>query len=145
MPRIKSGVEQFATQCDGSRDCMVDNFCKTILLEAGVRSPGQHIKVQKGRHSGFIGTIESIIWTEAEVKCKESGRFFSIYHDQTAFTVLDPSQALPPPAARLEGVACTSSSTPLAVSNPTSVVGHPRALPEPEKPSGLSWLPKKKL
>ena len=83
-------VASFQDQCRNTLDMMVDNACKTILLEAGIRQAGQRIKVLRGTHAGFEGVVETINWTEAEVRCKGNARWFSLWHRRDFFQVLDP-------------------------------------------------------
>jgi len=94
--------EFFERQGSRDREKTVNNVCKAILLEAGIRRAGQRIRVNQGRHAGFVGEIETILWSEAEVKCKGKERWFSLYHDREYFAVLNPSKATPPKAAEFE-------------------------------------------
>lgn len=117
-------------------DSTVNNACKTLLLDAGVRHPGQTIKVNKGRHKGFVGVIETIDWCEAEVRCEKNARWFSLWHKNDYFTVLDPSQAEPPKAARLE---TPPPGAPEPACAPPTSFQVSQAQTPPSSP--LSWIP----
>jgi hypothetical protein len=114
--RAATLVETFLGRQDRrDLDAAVDNAAKQILLDAGIRRAGQRIRVNRGRHTGYEGTIETINWSEAEVRCKGNPRWFSLWHDQAYFTVLNPSQAPPPRAAafeRLSGPPSAPTATP---------------------------------
>lgn len=125
------------TECSSQED-VVNNACKTILLNAGIRKPGQTIRINKGRYTGFQGIIETINWTDAEVRCEKNARWFSIWHDRDFFTVLDPSTDAPPPAAALATSPYEPPDPSLAVPKIDPVTS-PIRISEP----ALPWLPKR--
>lgn len=61
-----------------STEALINEKCRRMLKDAGVKRKGQSVRVHKGTWEGLEGRIGDIAWTEAEIRLEGHPRWFGV-------------------------------------------------------------------